>query len=95
MRDESIGESAGLTSRVRFTRFRTRSGSEYLVDHKERLWRRSTNPDSPLLRTTNGVYLRITDIVVGEPVVFICPPLAEGPGIRVIVTTRVERVECE
>lgn len=78
-----------------FTRFWTKSGSEYLIDHDERIWRRGENRDSPLLRTSNGLFRDISEIVVGKHVVLLCPPLVAGFGTRVIVTSKVVRIEHE
>lgn len=73
----------------RYTRFWTKSGSEYVIDHDERIWRRAINPNSPYVRTSNGVFWMSTTIEIGRSVYLLCPPLAEGAILRVISTTPV------
>jgi hypothetical protein len=75
------------------TYFVTESGSQYVVDHAERVWNRRSNPDSPLVRTPNGSYYWVSDIRVGRSVVLLCPPIVEGAATRVIQTTRVVHLE--
>jgi hypothetical protein len=79
----------------RWTRFWTTSGSEYLVDHAERVWRRGDNQDSPKVRTSNGVFYFVSEIEAGYDVIFICPPIVDGSAFRLIRTTRVVRVSQE
>lgn len=75
------------------TYFVTRSGSEYVIDHAERVWHRRPNPNSTLVRTPNDVFYWVSDIRVGHGVVLFCPPIVEGAVGRMIQTTRVVRLE--
>ena len=74
-------------------RFQTRSGTQYLIDHDERIWYRVDNPDSRNVRTRNGVFWDISAIEVGQPVVLTCPPFVEDAVHRRITTTPVIEVE--
>jgi hypothetical protein len=47
---------------------------------------------SPFVRTVNGKYREISEIVVGEGVTLLCPPLEFG-NVRIIQTTPVVSVE--
>jgi hypothetical protein len=75
------------------TRFWTESGSEYEVDYGESVWRRAHNPKSPLVRTQNGIFWRVSPIAVGYAAQILCPPLAPDANVRVIQSTRVVRIE--
>lgn len=75
------------------TRFWTKSGSEYLIDHDDRVWHREDNPASPLVRTANGVFIRISEIQEGDSVFLLCPPIVKGAVARIIRTTAVQRIE--
>ena len=73
-------------------RFITESGSEYTINRSEKTWSRPSNPNSPFVRTTSGRYREISEIVVGEGVTLLCPPLDFG-NVRIIQTTPVVSVE--
>jgi hypothetical protein len=67
-------------------RFRTETGSVYEIDGD--CW----HSTSVSTRTKDGVFLTHTPILVGESVVFTCPPLVEGFDYRVIATSPVTEI---
>jgi hypothetical protein len=75
------------------TRIWTESGSEYEFDYGESVWRRAHNPKSPLVRTQNGIFWRVSAVSLGVEVKILCPPLAPDADVRVIQSTRVVRIE--
>ena len=79
------------------TYFLTRSGASYEVNDEQRTWTRVRGPLSAVLRTEDGRFYDRSEITVGQPVLFFCPPIAiMGGGMRsqhrLIMTTPVERV---
>ena len=75
------------------TRFRTASGSEYLIDHAERVWRRSRGTLAAKIRSENGVYWWCSQIGEGKRVTLICPPIVETAVYRVITSSPVVSVQ--
>jgi uncharacterized protein (DUF433 family) len=74
-------------------RFRTESGSMYEIDLVEGVWRRERNLESPFVRTSDGVALRVEPwpVRVGSEVRIFGPPLEAG-DCRIVQTTRVVEI---
>lgn len=80
-------------AKPKITRFATRSGSIYEIDHEARTWARLINSaESNRVRTPDGTFLSISPIRVGSSVTLTCPPIVEGTDVRWIQTTPVVRI---
>ncbi len=71
--------------------FATATGSVWIVNTEARSWWRPRNVASPFIRTTTGTYDIMSDVVIGEPVVFLT---ASGWG-HLVSTSRVIAYEVE
>lgn len=85
-------------------RISTTTGSVYLIDISAHTWQRVVEgADKDLnapLRTTEGVYLKITTPTLGEGLVMLCPvlginpaPFADAIAGRIIHTSDVVKIE--
>jgi hypothetical protein len=73
--------------------FWTTSGAAYRIDYDEKTWHRIS--DRYNLRTGNGTFEQITEIVIGKSVFLGCPPIVAGAHLRIIQSTPVVRVQRE
>lgn len=75
---------------------KTRSGSIYEIDGDENggTWKRLEGPANTLVRTTGGIYHSRSPILLGQPMVLICPPLETG-NVRLIETSDVVGITYE
>jgi hypothetical protein len=74
-------------------RFRTETGSVYLVDNDAMRWQRlRTTLASGVLRSEGGPLSAPVVVEVGQAVVLLGPPFAPGLGPRVVITTAVTAV---
>ena len=71
--------------------FWTISGAAYRIDYDDKTWHRMS--DRYDLRTKNGTFEHITEIVIGKSVFLGCPPIVAGAHLRIIQSTPVVRVE--
>ena len=68
------------------TKFRTESGSVYTLENGN--W----SSTSGSTRTQEGQYIVHSDVIVGQPVEILAPPLVEGAILRIITTSPVVEV---
>lgn len=75
-------------------RFRTRTGSIYQIEPKEKRWDRIVeSSESGPLRSRSGKYNTVSKVQVGKTVVLVCPPFNPEVDIpRVIETSEVEEI---
>jgi hypothetical protein len=76
------------------TKFRTESGSLYEIDYVNRTWARLQHNEavSPFVRTPDGTFDNVPEIVVGRPVIITGPSLTPGGLFRIIQTTPVTEI---
>lgn len=70
-------------------KFKTASGSEYLIDKDTMEWSRLGDEN---VRTKVGSLVTWPEITVGEGAILLCPPLVHG-DVRLIETTPVVSME--
>ena len=73
----------------------TEAGSQYRIDFDKKTWERvRKTDDSGYLRTAGGSYLDI-QVVLGDPMGLLCPPLTKGTEARYIETSPIAKMEEE
>ena len=72
----------------------TESGSKYIIDLEKKTWRQEKqgNPNTPL-RTSEGTFVKISDLHVGRPLTMLGKPLVEGASFRLINTTFITNIQ--
>jgi hypothetical protein len=78
------------------TRFTTEHNSVFEIDYQERTWKHiSSGHDNEKrgLRTTEGAYIEISPINLGDRVQLWCEPFVEGAAARLISTSPVVSFE--
>jgi hypothetical protein len=92
--DEPIMVFCAQQSRpiCRWTRFITESGSEYLIDHDERVWWRATGPRAAETRTANGIFWRCSPVREHRSVTLVCPPVVCHAIARIVRSTPVQHI---
>jgi hypothetical protein len=77
------------------TQFRTKHDSLYEIDHEKKTWKQleaGHDREALGLRTTEGTYLTISDIVIGQRVSLVAAPFVENATFRLVSTSPVRSV---
>jgi len=78
------------------TKFKTETGSIYLVDTDAMTWERLSNTGVSPIRTETGPLTEVPELVVGRSAELIGPPFVPNAVARAIITSRiVEILPCE
>ncbi len=70
------------------------TNSVYTLDTLAKTWKRVKKSDnSGKLRTEEGPYYDVAQLEVGRAMVLICPTIDQSDTVRMVVTSKVQRIE--
>jgi hypothetical protein len=76
-------------------RFRTETGSTYVIDPDALTWSRTPTLASGIIRTEGGQVTSVQIPGVGQRAVIVGPPVRPGSDLRVIITSPVVAIESD